>query len=214
MDQVTINLGSNNKMRRKIKMKNIKIAALACSLLFAGNANAGLINADFNQSLTGWTGAVENDVEYIDNITDFNEFSDIFSTDGNSVSLNQTDDYWNVYLYQEFTFDNNATTFSLEYSSTDFFGDEAYVTLIDSSTSDILWDFSNGSSFDVSSFAMSGKNAVIEFALIDFDFFNDSLKVSDLSISSSTVSVPEPSGLAILALGFLVIRRRLSLGLK
>ena len=200
------------KIKTKNKHKNnIKSACLALGLVLSGSASAGLINSNFDNDLQGWTGSVDG-IEYIDNITDFSNYSDIFSSSDGTLSLNQTDSFWNVSLYQEFTFDDNDSLLSLNYSSTDFGGWEGYATLKSADTDEILWDFYDGLSFDVITLASLGQSAVLEFSIIDFNFANDTLFVSDVEVSST--SVPEPSSFAIFALGLLALRQRLTKSLK
>lgn len=198
------NIKTKNENKNK---NNIKSACLALGLLLSGTANAGLINANFNNDLQGWTGSVDG-IEYIDNITDFSSYSDIFTATGGELSLNQTDSFWNVSLYQEFTFDGNASQISLNYYSTDIDGWEGYATLKNAATDEVLWDFYDGLTFDVSSFAALGQSAILEFSIIDFNLANDTLFVSDIEISLT--DVPEPSSFVIFALGLLAFRHRVT----
>lgn len=194
--------------------KTLFSVSLITSLSIAGAANAGLINSDFSQGLAGqqlnnWNGAV---VDYstnplgdlIENV-DFGLYSDIFSTNENSVSLSTSFDIGEAYLHQDFSFENDVSEFSLNFSHSDeLFTFDAF-NIVLSDTSGFHHNFvTDGLVADVSSLA--GQLASFEISLADLDFIDDTFTVSDISITS--VDVPEPSTFAIFALSLLALRHR------
>ncbi|MGJ8693202.1 MAG: PEP-CTERM sorting domain-containing protein [Thalassotalea sp.] len=193
--------------------KILKPACLAAGLVLSGSAFAGLINNDFSDGLTNWNA----DYSYFDGsqehyyqpVTDFNDFTDNFSTATNSVTLNTSVDgvneYFGLYLFQEFEVAANAFELSLNF---DFLADHAYVTLVDENL-DLLHDFiNNGLTVDISHYA--GSFVALEFGLEDENFtYDDYLTVSNISISEQSLSVPEPSSFAIFAFALLALSRRM-----
>lgn len=203
-------------MKINLIAKNIlKTICLIVSISLSGVASAGIINADFSNGLNGWDADFSyfdgSDEYFYEPVIDFGDFTDNFSTATNSVTLNTsidgTDEYFGLYLFQEFKVDNDAFELSLnfDYFLSDENSDWASVTLVDENF-DVVHDFINdGLVFDISNF--TGSFMALEFGLEDGDFiYGDYLTVSNISISS--VEVPEPYSIAIFAFALLALSSR------
>ncbi|MDO6840209.1 hypothetical protein Q4602_12065 [Paraglaciecola chathamensis] len=185
---------------------------IAVGLVLSSAASAAVINANFADGLNGWSG----DVNYY-NVTDdieesvfdvnFSDFSDNYSTDANSVTLNTSVDsaseFWGIYLFQAFIVQDNTSLISLAF---DAIADSAYVTLVDDN-GDLLHDFMlDGLSADIS--ALAGASVALEFGIEDFNYdYDDYLTVSNISISRSANAVSAPGAFALFLLGLLAIRQ-------
>lgn len=185
---------------------------IAVGLVLSSAASAAVINANFADGLNGWSG----DVNYY-NVTDdieesvfdvnFSDFSDNYSTDANSVTLNtsvdSTSEFWGIYLFQAFIVQDNTSLISLAF---DAIADSAYVTLVDDN-GDLLHDFMlDGLSADIS--ALAGASVALEFGIEDFNYdYDDYLTVSNISISRSANAVSAPGAFALFLLGLLAIRQ-------
>ncbi|MDO6719065.1 hypothetical protein Q4575_06605 [Psychrosphaera sp. 1_MG-2023] len=195
-------------MKTKIKTKSLfNTVLLIGGLVLSSTAHANLINGDFGDDLNGWSGDVFNYANTIngewETDINFDNYQDNYSTVGNSVILTTDFDIAEVYLYQDFTFGNNVSELSLSFSSSSI--DEFSLVLFDGFG--FYHDFvTDGSVADVSS--LSGQNVSLEFALWDFDLIDDTLTVSDISISA--LPVPEPSSFAIFIMGLFVLRQKAS----
>lgn len=203
-------------MKTNLISKNIlKTICLIAGISLSSIASASIINADFSDGLNGWDADYSyfdgTDEHYYQPVIDFANFTDNFSTDSNSVTLNTSTDgvneFFGLYLFQEFEVANDAFELSLnyEYNLSDENLDWASVTLVDENF-DVVHDFINdGLAFDISNFA--GSFMALEFGLEDGDFiYDDYLTVSNISISS--VEVPEPSSIAIFAFALLALTSR------
>ena len=194
--------------------KFLRSACLITSLIMSGSASANLINSSFNNNLQSWGG----DVVYYDTVNNidnnnaydvnFSNYTDNFSTNGNTVTLNtstdNTNEYWGISLFQEFIVADDSFELSLNFDSV---ADYAYVTLVDENL-DLVHDFmNNGLNVDISSF--SGSSVSLEFGIEDNNFaYDDYLTVSNISISTKSLSVPEPSSFALFALALFAIRQK------
>ncbi|MBU3005263.1 hypothetical protein [Paraglaciecola arctica] len=184
---------------------------LVLSLLISSTVSANLINADFSINLNGWSG----DVNYFDGIDEvssydvnFADFGSNFSTGLNSVSLNTSEDqgneFWGIYLFQEFLVEQDSLLLSLEL---DFLADDAFATLVDEN-GDLLHDFIiDGLAVDISTWA--GSFVALELGIEDFDYvYDDYLTVSNIAISQASTSVPTPSTLALFSIALIALRRK------
>jgi hypothetical protein len=185
---------------------------LVGGLLLSSGASAGLINGEFSDGLSGWSGDVnyynvDNDEEVAVYDINFTEYSDNYFTGSNSVTLNTSADssaeYWGIYLFQAFTVADNSSLISLAFDS---IADSAYVTLVDGN-GDLLHDFMlDGLSADIS--ALAGASVALEFGIEDFNYeYDDYLTVSNISISQSANAVSAPGAFALFLLGLLAIRQ-------
>lgn len=201
-------------MRTILNVKNvIRPICLITAMAINVGACADIVNEDFGNGLNDWSA----DYSYFDGVneyyyepvTDFEDFTDNFSTNGNSVTLTTSSDGTNevfgLYMYQGFEVAANSHELSLTFN---VLADHAYVTLVDENL-DLLHDFINdGLSVDISN--LVGSLVSLEFGIEDEDFvYDDFLTVSNISISKNATSVPEPSSLAIFALAFVALRTRL-----
>ncbi|MBU2924269.1 hypothetical protein Q4530_08345 [Colwellia sp. 1_MG-2023] len=201
-------------MKKKLTYKNILgTACLLTGLVMSSAVSANLVNVDFSNGLNGWGGDVvyydtENDMD--NNVTDviFGDYSNNFSTTSNSVTLNTfadtTNEYWGVYLYQEFMVAAGTSEISLKIDST---ADYAYVTLVDENL-DLVHDFKNGGlSVDISTFI--GSLMSLEFGIEDSNYaYDDYLTVSNITISKQSISVTEPASWALFLLALAGIIKR------
>lgn len=192
--------------------KLVKPMFLVGGLLLSSGASAGLINGEFSDGLSGWSGDVnyynvDNDEEVAVYDINFTEYSDNYFTGSNSVTLNTSADssaeYWGIYLFQAFTVADNSSLISLAFDS---IADSAYVTLVDGN-GDLLHDFMlDGLSADIS--ALAGASVALEFGIEDFNYeYDDYLTVSNISISQSANAVSAPGAFALFLLGLLAIRQ-------
>ncbi|WP_016954270.1 PEP-CTERM sorting domain-containing protein [Catenovulum agarivorans] len=214
-----------------MKVLNKRIGAcaplvLAASLFWHQSASAGLINNDFANEFDHWNGEVVsyNYLADMDNVASGDitaSYVDNFSTSAGSATLTTSfddeNDYWSVVLFQDFTFDiiapSNSLTLSLDvsYSLTDDFFDYAFVELLDLDDNLAAIDLTSGGAFDVTDW--SGVNASIQFGVIDGDFdVFDSITISNLTITETTTDVPEPTSVALLLSGLLLLARQRWLG--
>ena len=104
--------------------KNIlKITCLLLSVSLFNTASASIINADFSDGLNSWSADYSYfdgvDEYYFEPVIDFNDFTENFSTGTNSVTLNTSmdgdDEYFGLYLFQEFEVADDAFELSLNY---------------------------------------------------------------------------------------------------
>ncbi|EWH09566.1 hypothetical protein DS2_12063 [Catenovulum agarivorans DS-2] len=197
-----------------------KSVVFMAGMALSSTAFAGLINADFSNDLNGWEGDVfiyeyATDSTFEEYNVNVGDYTANFATAGNSVTLttsaDQDNEYYGIYLFQQFEVAANSAVLSLEYSTflTEPLDDLFQVSLVDQNF-DLLHDFTiDGLSTDISAYA--GSEIALYFGVLDGDFsLGDSLTVSNISISS--VPVPEPTTFAIFALGLagLSVRKKLS----
>lgn len=200
-------------MRLPVTCKKIlQSVALVAGLSVSANVSAGLINADFSDGLNGWEAEYHyynynSDEEfYFEPIVDFSNFTANISTETNKVTLNTSfdddNDYFGVYLFQDFLVDANSFQLSLMH---DISADYANIVLVDENA-DLLHDFINdGLTFDISGF--SGSLVSLQFGIEDEDFvLEDTLSISNISISQLSTPVPEPTSFAIFSLALLGLR--------
>jgi hypothetical protein len=193
-----------------------KLISLLGLAIISGVSSANIINADFSDGLNGWSGDIifYDVVNDIDNNSvfdvDFSSFNENFSVTTNGVTLNTSTDgdneYWGIYLFQQFEVASNASILSLMFNS---IADFTNVTLVDENL-DVIHDFATqGLSVDISSLA--GTMVSLEFAIEDFDaVYDDFLTISNISISTQSTAVSEPSVWAFLFLtvAFISIRKK------
>jgi hypothetical protein len=193
-----------------------KLISLLGLAIISGVSSANIINADFSDGLNGWSGDIifYDVVNDIDNNSvfdvDFSSFNENFSVTTNGVTLNTSTDgdneYWGIYLFQQFEVASNASILSLMFNS---IADFTNVTLVDENL-DVIHDFATqGLSVDISSLA--GTLVSLEFAIEDFDaVYDDFLTISNISISTQSTAVSEPSVWAFLFLtvAYISIRKK------
>ena len=193
-----------------------KLISLLGLAIISGVSSANIINADFSDGLNGWSGDIifYDVVNDIDNNSvfdvDFSSFNENFSVTTNGVTLNTSTDgdneYWGIYLFQQFEVASNASILSLMFNS---IADFTNVTLVDENL-DVIHDFATqGLSVDISSLA--GTMVSLEFAIEDFDaVYDDFLTISNISISTQSTAVSEPSVWAFLFLtvAYISIRKK------
>lgn len=197
---------------KKIFHASIFLAGAA----FSAQSSANLDNSDFSAGLNGWGG----DVTYFDivNLVDVNDYNvnfadygDNFASQPNQVTLTTSADanneYWAIYLFQEFEVAANSEALSLELSSflDNSIDDAAFVNLVDDN-GNLIHDFMlDGLSADIS--ALVGNTVSLELGVEDGSFtYGDTLTVSNIAISYT--SVPEPSSFAIFALVLLALKHQ------
>ncbi|MDU0356318.1 hypothetical protein RS130_22675 [Paraglaciecola aquimarina] len=195
--------------------KMLTTVCLLIALALSNASYAGLINSDFSDGLNGWDqefnyySYVDDQEYYFEPIGNLADFTDNYIIGANSVVLTTSadadNDYFGFYLFQGFIVDNNAFELSLEVNSIADDPSAAFVTLVDDK-GDLIHDFINGGlTFDMSSLA--GSLVSLEMGIEDIDFvLNESLTVSNISIS--TRSVPEPSTFVLLSLALLALRHQ------
>jgi hypothetical protein len=191
----------------------IGMILLIMGISISGATKADILNSDFSDNLTHWSGDYSffdgTDEFYFDPITDFDDFSANVSTGSNSITLTTSTDglneYFGFYLFQEFEVSATAFELSLNFNA---MADDVYVTLVDDNF-DLIHDFINdGLVVDISHLA--GQSVSLEFGIEDwYQDYDDILTVSNITISQQAVSVPEPSSLAIFAFALLALRKRL-----
>lgn len=193
-----------------------KLISLLGLAIISGVSSANIINADFSDGLNGWSGDIifYDVVNDIDNNSvfdvDFSSFNENFSVTTNGVTLNTSTDgdneYWGIYLFQQFEVASNASILSLMFNS---IADFTNVTLVDENL-DVIHDFATqGLSVDISSLA--GTMVSLEFAIEDYDsVYDDFLTISNISISTQSTAVSEPSVWAFLFLtvAYISIRKK------
>lgn len=200
-------------MKINLAYKNIlRSAYLVGGLALSGSASADIVNSDFSDGLNSWEGVL---VDYSANpfgdnvtITNFNDFAGNFSTSGNAVALTTDIDIGEVYLFQNFTFDNDVSTFSLDFFHSDELNTFDAFNIELTASGGFYHNFvTDGLLVDISSLA--GQLVHFEISFADLDFFDDILTVSDISITSA--AVPEPSSFAFFAIALFAFRQKQSL---
>lgn len=198
-------------------------AVLALCFLGGGltsSAFAGLVNSDFSDAFTGWTGdlipSTSSDGEGYE--VNPGDYSDNFTIVSSGVTLTTTTEYCSVYIYQDFFVPENATTlsFNINWIPTSSFFDtaESVLSVLDFSVGDItLFDYNsvNGLiSADISSLA--GAESRLRFGLVDMDGIwaentDDTLTITNIQLltdsGSPASTVPIPGSLPLMAAGLL-----------
>lgn len=189
------------------------VVVLMLAIGVGNKASATLINSSFDNTFNGWQGQVDifdgTDTLFFVDVNSFSEFSNSFSVNANTLTLTTAlegmDEVFGVYLFQSFTVGPSSQSLSLTFNAAaDFF----QVALFDSNLN-LVHDFNtDGMVADLS--MRRGQSLSLEFAVSDEDFvLNDTLTVSNILLSNTPTSVPEPFifSLLLLALTTLVIRR-------
>ncbi len=204
-------------------MVNNKLCTLAlvAGLISGGGVSAaGLQNGDFSSGFNGWSG--QDDLNNYDSTQmDASNSPDHFTIDGEAAKLSTQYDNGGSYLvtmFQDFTMPTLSAAGNSLWLDFDFDvllddvagGDYWYAQIGDGLGGLTDIDVTGAGPFDVTSFA--GLNVQILFGLENNSGGDDWLKIDNVTITEEIQAnnVPEPGVFALLGLGALMLRRKIS----
>lgn len=182
-------------------------------LLFSGMAPAALMNADFSAGFDSWGGElVDSGGALLVDPDDVAYNPAFYSTILNGARIMTSGANTNVFtvaLFQDFVVDSIAFGSTLELSlSLNVAADDAFAQLRDQNDVLPALDLLGGGTFDVTAWA--GANAALEFGVSDVFFdFPDELEITDIMFTEIPGAAPVPPPLSLLAIGFVVLARKL-----
>jgi hypothetical protein len=207
--------------------KKLCVLTLSAGLLCGGGVSAaGLQNGDFSSNFDNWSGQVDYFDDYSDTQMNAVSTPDFFTIEGAGGEAKLSTHYdfntgagWAVTLFQNFTMQTLSAPVNTLWLDFDFTvqlddiagGDRWFAQLSDGAGGLADIDLTAGSGpFDVTSFA--GLNVEILFGIENIAGNDDWLKIDNITIAEETQSnnVPEPGVFALLGLGALMLRRKIS----